>query len=318
MNPTTNTQNLSFEPSPFKGDRGVLPFGEVFIEERNNTWNTPFLFNGKELDEETGLYYYGARYYNARIGLWYGVDPLNEERYGLSPYQYCQNSPVMLTDPTGALDGEYELDSNNNWQKVSTKGDDIGVDFYHWDKKDGSQTTYVTDRQGNWNTINNGRYALQGTSRDNSAGWSEIYNEFIDGTGPEKSVFEGNAHPSNQAIKDNYLYKGAKEDFTKSGLSKDGGEVNFWYLWDNVRTGTNMQVQMMGSYNASFYKLGNKTLSLIQDSKSRTSYYYHLPVMNYPRSQTRYVTIPGGYGAPMLRIPHKMESTTYQTYFFLD
>ena len=36
-------------------------YGEVFIEERNGTWNTPYLFNGKELDEETGLYYYGAR-----------------------------------------------------------------------------------------------------------------------------------------------------------------------------------------------------------------------------------------------------------------
>ncbi|MFV0506075.1 MAG: RHS repeat domain-containing protein, partial [Bacteroidales bacterium] len=53
-----------------------VPFGEVFLEERNNTWNTPFLFNGKEYDSETGLYYYGARYYNPRISLWYGVDPL--------------------------------------------------------------------------------------------------------------------------------------------------------------------------------------------------------------------------------------------------
>ena len=40
-----------------------VPFGEVFIEERNNTWNTPYLFNAKEFDEETGMYYYGARYY---------------------------------------------------------------------------------------------------------------------------------------------------------------------------------------------------------------------------------------------------------------
>ena len=38
-----------------------VPFSEVFIEERNNTWNTPYLFNGKEFDEETGMYYYGAR-----------------------------------------------------------------------------------------------------------------------------------------------------------------------------------------------------------------------------------------------------------------
>jgi hypothetical protein len=37
-----------------------VPFGEVFIEERNNRWNMPYLFNAKELDEETGQYYYGA------------------------------------------------------------------------------------------------------------------------------------------------------------------------------------------------------------------------------------------------------------------
>lgn len=37
-----------------------VPFGEVFIEERNNVWNTPYLFNAKEFDEETGMYYYGA------------------------------------------------------------------------------------------------------------------------------------------------------------------------------------------------------------------------------------------------------------------
>jgi hypothetical protein len=33
-----------------------IPFGEVFVEERNNSWKTPYKFNGKELDEETGLY----------------------------------------------------------------------------------------------------------------------------------------------------------------------------------------------------------------------------------------------------------------------
>ena len=36
-------------------------FGETFVEEHSNTERTPYLFNGKELDEETGLYYYGAR-----------------------------------------------------------------------------------------------------------------------------------------------------------------------------------------------------------------------------------------------------------------
>ena len=54
-----------------------VPFGEVFIEERNNTWNTPYLFNAKELDEETGIYYYGARYYDPRLSLRMNVDPIS-------------------------------------------------------------------------------------------------------------------------------------------------------------------------------------------------------------------------------------------------
>ncbi len=78
-----------------------VPFGEVFIEERNNTWNTPYLFNGKELDEETGLYYYGARYYNPRTSLWLSVDPLAEKYPSMSPYNYCANNPVVFVDPDG-------------------------------------------------------------------------------------------------------------------------------------------------------------------------------------------------------------------------
>ncbi len=76
-----------------------VPFGEVFIEERNNKWDTPFLFNAKELDEETGLYYYGARYYDPRVSIFYGVDPLVEKTG--TPYQYCYQNPVKFIDPTG-------------------------------------------------------------------------------------------------------------------------------------------------------------------------------------------------------------------------
>ena len=41
-----------------------VPFGEVFLEERNNKWNSPYLFNGKELDEETGLSYNEVEFCN--------------------------------------------------------------------------------------------------------------------------------------------------------------------------------------------------------------------------------------------------------------
>jgi len=78
-----------------------IPFGEVFLEERNNKWNTPFLFNGKELDEETGLYYYGARYYNPRESVFLSVDPKMMKYPAMSPYAYCANNPVKLVDPDG-------------------------------------------------------------------------------------------------------------------------------------------------------------------------------------------------------------------------
>ena len=78
-----------------------VPFGEVFIEERNSIWNTPYLFNAKEFDEETGLYYYGARYYDPRLSLWISTDPLQEKYPHINSYCYTANNPVLFVDPDG-------------------------------------------------------------------------------------------------------------------------------------------------------------------------------------------------------------------------
>ena len=78
-----------------------IPYGEIFVEERNGTWNSPYLFNSKELDEETRLYYYGARYLNPTNCMWLSVDPLFEKYVGMSPYNYCAGNPVKLVDVDG-------------------------------------------------------------------------------------------------------------------------------------------------------------------------------------------------------------------------
>ena len=78
-----------------------IPFGEVFVEERNGSWPSPYLFNAKELDEETGLYYYGARYLDPAGARWLSVDPLQGKYPGMSPYNYCAGNPVKLVDPDG-------------------------------------------------------------------------------------------------------------------------------------------------------------------------------------------------------------------------
>jgi len=77
-----------------------LPFGELFIEERT-TWNTPYKFSAKELDDETGYSYFGARYYDPNISIWLSVDPLSDKYPRHTPYNYTLNNPIILIDPDG-------------------------------------------------------------------------------------------------------------------------------------------------------------------------------------------------------------------------
>ena len=62
---------------------------------------TPYLFNAKEFDEETGMYYYGARYYEPRLSLWLSIDPKEEKYSNVSTYCYVISNPLKYTDPTG-------------------------------------------------------------------------------------------------------------------------------------------------------------------------------------------------------------------------
>ena len=78
-----------------------VPFGETFFDEHNSSYTSPYLFNAKERDAETGLYYYGARYYEPRTSIWISMDPMADKFPSLSPYNYCLNNPVKLVDPDG-------------------------------------------------------------------------------------------------------------------------------------------------------------------------------------------------------------------------
>jgi RHS repeat-associated protein len=77
-----------------------IPFGETFVEQHSD-WDSPYKFNAKEIDNETGLYYYGARYYDPRVSIWLGVDPMGEKYPSLSPYVYTADNPVLYIDPDG-------------------------------------------------------------------------------------------------------------------------------------------------------------------------------------------------------------------------
>jgi RHS repeat-associated protein len=83
-------------------------FGETFVEEHSNTSYTPYLFNGKELDDETGLYYYSARYFDPKTSVFQSVDPLAEKFPNVSSYAYCNNNPINFIDPNGKEPTPYE------------------------------------------------------------------------------------------------------------------------------------------------------------------------------------------------------------------
>ena len=79
------------------------PWGEEMHQYNANTFgfSSPYRFNSKEKDAETGLYYYGARYYDPKNSVWLSVDKMASWGPNISPYAFSHNNPVMMVDPDG-------------------------------------------------------------------------------------------------------------------------------------------------------------------------------------------------------------------------
>ncbi|TRX60189.1 toxin [Fulvivirga sp. M361] len=80
------------------------PFGTTSYRSGRNATETSlkrYRYVGKERDEETGLYYYGARYYAAWLVRFVSVDPLKDDYPYYTPYQYAGNKPINSVDIDG-------------------------------------------------------------------------------------------------------------------------------------------------------------------------------------------------------------------------
>ena len=122
------------------------PFGK---EARgSSTVNEPKeQFTGKERDYESGLDYFGARYYNSEIGRFSSADPLSQYP---SPYVYVGNNPLVMIDPTGQSAEDYNGFNSANAQR----------DF---DEADGGGKTHSNSNSNNGNTSSD-----DGGGEDNS------------------------------------------------------------------------------------------------------------------------------------------------------
>ena len=92
------------------------PFGSTCFQAVRSHTETPkrYRYTGKERDNESGLYYYGARYYMPWLGRWASCDPLGIVD-GTNMYAYALNAPVRLLDLSG--------EQTTQWQALEPLGE---------------------------------------------------------------------------------------------------------------------------------------------------------------------------------------------------
>ena len=148
-----------------------LPYGETWIDEGHETSLLGYKSTGKELDEETGYYYFGARYYDPQVSSWISTDPALPEympnskdlffaeskfdykklagqggiynTYNMNLYAYGFNNPIKFFDPDG--------------KKVYSIS--IGVDIFTVGGG-GIGVAAVWDDKGNWGLALSGKLGV--------------------------------------------------------------------------------------------------------------------------------------------------------------
>lgn len=142
-----------------------LPFGESMVEHNQSQYyGNQYKFNGKELDAATGMYYYGARYYDPRLSIFVSVDPLAEQFMGWTPYHYVHQNPINLIDPTGMSaegppEGKYAQGHKHtdeqgvSWKLNGSVWENLSGGEDEWEPDTLNEIVIETDRSTDWKDV---------------------------------------------------------------------------------------------------------------------------------------------------------------------
>ena len=132
---------------------------------------------GKELDEETGYGYFGARYMDHELMTgWLSVDPMAEKYPNISPYAYCAWNPLKLIDHTGR---EFETIIDHNNRTITIRAT---FTSYSDNKK---EQKIIDQAVNNWNSSS---FALSLKDENGQAVDYTVNFDINNGHGPNNSV----------------------------------------------------------------------------------------------------------------------------------
>src|SRR5207247_2029826 len=118
------------------------PYGSSSYEAVRNQLETPkrYRYTGKERDEESGLYYHGARYFASWLARWINGDPLFIEG-GINVFAFSANRPIIFIDKEGTQPQPYDISKID----ISEKDTDLDASYsagnFDFEYKGGSEAT---------------------------------------------------------------------------------------------------------------------------------------------------------------------------------